>query len=112
MKDRAAICLRVSKGDRYTENQRPEVERVIQTRSLKLVAEYDEKGSAAKAAVLPPKASGNCGATPMRSGYRCWSSIACHDRPRSSTAWSGCSRTTRFLSGACVLSSGALVGGS
>ena len=38
---RAAIYLRVSKGERHTENQRPDVERVIATRRLELVAEYE-----------------------------------------------------------------------
>ncbi len=49
MKNRAAIYLRVSKGERHIENQRPDVERVIATRGLELVAEYEEKTSAAKA---------------------------------------------------------------
>lgn len=49
MSKRAAIYLRVSKGERHTENQRPEVERVIATRGLELVAEYEEKASAVKA---------------------------------------------------------------
>ena len=48
MGDRAAIYLRVSKGERHTENQRPDVERVITTRRLELAAEYEEKASAAK----------------------------------------------------------------
>jgi DNA invertase Pin-like site-specific DNA recombinase len=46
---RAAIYLRVSKGERHTENQRPDVERVISTRGLELVTEYEEKASAVKA---------------------------------------------------------------
>lgn len=48
MGNRTAIYLRVSKGERHTENQRPDVEQVIATRRLKLVAEYVEKASAAK----------------------------------------------------------------
>ncbi len=48
MGERTAIYLRVSKGERHTENQRPDVERVIATRRLTLVAEYEEKASAAK----------------------------------------------------------------
>lgn len=48
MGNRAAIYLRVSKGERHTENQRPDVDRVIATRRLELVAEYKEKASAAK----------------------------------------------------------------
>jgi putative DNA-invertase from lambdoid prophage Rac len=48
MRNRAAIYLRVSKGERHTENQRPDVERVIATRGLELVAQYEEKASAAK----------------------------------------------------------------
>lgn len=47
-RDRAAIYLRVSKGESHTENQRPDVERVITVRGLKLVTEYKEKASAAK----------------------------------------------------------------
>jgi DNA invertase Pin-like site-specific DNA recombinase len=46
---RAAIYLRVRKGEQTTENQRPEVEDVIRTRRLELVAEYEEKVSAVKA---------------------------------------------------------------
>jgi putative DNA-invertase from lambdoid prophage Rac len=46
---RTAIYLRVSKGELHTDNQRPDVERVIATRQLELVAEYEEKASAAKA---------------------------------------------------------------
>jgi putative DNA-invertase from lambdoid prophage Rac len=48
MGERAAIYLRVSKGERHTENQRPDVERVIATRRLELVTEYVEKASTAK----------------------------------------------------------------
>lgn len=48
MKNRAVIYLRVSKGERHTENQRPDVDRVISTRGLELIAEYEEKESAAK----------------------------------------------------------------
>lgn len=43
MGNRAAIYLRVSKGERHTENQRPDIDRVIATRRLELVAQY--KGS-------------------------------------------------------------------
>jgi hypothetical protein len=46
--ERTVIYLRVSKGERHTENQRPDVERVIATRRLELVGEYEEKASAAK----------------------------------------------------------------
>lgn len=46
--NRTAIYLRVSKGERHTANQRPDVERVIATRGLDVVAEYEEKASAAK----------------------------------------------------------------
>jgi hypothetical protein len=46
--NRTAIYLRVSKGERHTENQRPDVERLIATRGLDVVAEYEEKASAAK----------------------------------------------------------------
>jgi putative DNA-invertase from lambdoid prophage Rac len=46
--NRTAIYLRVSKGERHTENQRPDVGRVIATRHLDVVAEYEEKASAAK----------------------------------------------------------------
>jgi hypothetical protein len=46
---RLAIDLRVSKGDRHTENQRPDVQRMIATRPLELVSDYEEKASAAKA---------------------------------------------------------------
>lgn len=48
MAGRAAIYLRVSKGERHTENQRPDVERVVSMRGLELVAEYEEKASAAR----------------------------------------------------------------
>jgi DNA invertase Pin-like site-specific DNA recombinase len=48
MATRAAIYLRVSKGERHTANQRPDVVRVIATRRLKLITEYEEKASAAK----------------------------------------------------------------
>lgn len=49
MGTRAAIYLRGSKGERHTDNQRPDVERVMATRGLELVVEYEEKASAAKA---------------------------------------------------------------
>lgn len=48
MGQRAAIYPRVSKGELHTDNQRPDVERVVATRGLELVAEYVEKASAAK----------------------------------------------------------------
>ncbi len=48
MGNRAAIYLRVSKGERHTENQRPDIERVVAMRGLELVAEYEEKASAAR----------------------------------------------------------------
>jgi hypothetical protein len=38
----------VSKGERPTENQRPDIERVVGMRGLKVVSEYEEKASAAK----------------------------------------------------------------
>jgi putative DNA-invertase from lambdoid prophage Rac len=47
MGTRAAIYLRVSKGERHAENHRPDVDRVIATRRLKLVAEYKERVSVA-----------------------------------------------------------------
>jgi hypothetical protein len=37
---RAAIYLHVSKGEQTTENPRPDVERVVQTRQLELVSRY------------------------------------------------------------------------
>lgn len=49
MANRAAIYLRVSKGELHTENQRSDVDQVLATRKLELVAEYKEKASAAKA---------------------------------------------------------------
>lgn len=48
MGGRAAIYLRVSKGERHTENRRPDIERVVVMRGLELVAEYEEKASVAK----------------------------------------------------------------
>ena len=48
MATRAAIYLRVSRGDQTIENQRPDVERVVETRRLELVTTYEEKVSAAK----------------------------------------------------------------
>ena len=48
MGGQAAIYLRVSKGERHTDNQRPDVERVVSMRGLELVAEYEEKASAAR----------------------------------------------------------------
>lgn len=52
MGERTAIYLRVSKGERHTENQRPDIERVLATRRLELVVEYEEKASAAKARLV------------------------------------------------------------
>lgn len=46
--NRTAIYLRVSKGERHAENQRPDIERVVAMRGLELVAEYEEKASAAR----------------------------------------------------------------
>ncbi len=48
MGSRAAIYLRVSRGDQTNENQRPDVARIVETRRLELVASYEEKVSAAK----------------------------------------------------------------
>ena len=48
MGNRTVIYLRVSKGERHTDNQRPDVERVIATRGLALVDEYIENASAAR----------------------------------------------------------------
>ena len=48
MGGRAAIYLRVSKGERHTDNQRPDIERVVSMRGLELVAQYEEKASAAR----------------------------------------------------------------
>ena len=52
--NRTAIYLRVSKGERHTENQRPDIERVIAMRGPELVAEYEEKASAARVRVPAP----------------------------------------------------------
>lgn len=49
MKKRAAIYLRVSRGEQALENQRPAVARLVRARKLKLVATYEEKASAVKA---------------------------------------------------------------
>jgi len=48
MGGQAAIYLRVSKGERHTDNQRPDVARVVSMGELELVAEYEEKASAAR----------------------------------------------------------------
>src|SRR3954464_4213486 len=48
MGGQAAIYLPVSKGERHTDNQRPDVERVGSMRGLELVAEYEEKASVAR----------------------------------------------------------------
>ena len=45
---RAAIYLRVSSDEQTYENQRPDVERVAQTRGYRIVATYEEQASAAK----------------------------------------------------------------
>lgn len=45
---RAAIYLRVSTDDQSTENQRPDVDRLITMRGLEVVATYEEHGSAMK----------------------------------------------------------------
>jgi DNA invertase Pin-like site-specific DNA recombinase len=49
MKKRGATYLRVSKGEQKTDNQRPDVQRLVRARKLHVVAEYEEKVSAAKA---------------------------------------------------------------
>jgi DNA invertase Pin-like site-specific DNA recombinase len=49
MKKRGATYLRVSKGEQATANQRPDVQRLVRARKLHIVAEYEEKASAAKA---------------------------------------------------------------
>jgi DNA invertase Pin-like site-specific DNA recombinase len=48
MNKRAAMYLRVSKGEQSVENQRPELHRVARTRGLSVVAEYEEQASAAR----------------------------------------------------------------
>ncbi len=45
---RAAIYLRVSKGEQHTENQRPDVDQVVERRRLELVDVYQDSISAAK----------------------------------------------------------------
>ena len=42
---RAAIYLRVSSDEQTYENQRPDVERVAQTRGYRIVATYEEQAS-------------------------------------------------------------------
>jgi DNA invertase Pin-like site-specific DNA recombinase len=49
MKKRAAMYLRVSKGEQKTDNQRPDLKRLVRTRGLNVVAVYEEQVSAAKA---------------------------------------------------------------
>ena len=49
MMKRAAIYLRVSKGEQETDNQRPDVKRMARSRGLRVVAEYVEKISAVRA---------------------------------------------------------------
>ncbi len=45
---RAAIYLRVSKGEQHTENQRPAVDQIVERRRLELVDVYQDSISAAK----------------------------------------------------------------
>lgn len=45
MGGRATIYLRVSKGERHTDNQRPDIEHVVSMRGLELVAEYAVPGA-------------------------------------------------------------------
>lgn len=45
---RAAIYLRVSKGEQHVENQRPDVDKIVERRRLELVDVYEESVSAAK----------------------------------------------------------------
>ena len=45
---RTAIYLRVSSDEQSYENQRPDIERIVQTRGYTLVASYEEQASAAK----------------------------------------------------------------
>ena len=45
---RAAIYLRVSKGEQHTENQRPAVNQIVERRRLELAETYEERESAAK----------------------------------------------------------------
>ena len=45
---RAAIYLRVSKGEQHAENQRPAVDQIVEKRRLELVDVYEESVSAAK----------------------------------------------------------------
>ena len=45
---RAAIYLRVSKGEQHTENQRPDVDQIVERRRLELVGVYQDSISAAK----------------------------------------------------------------
>lgn len=48
MKKRAAVYLRVSRGEQSIENQRPDVLRLVRTRKLKLSGTYAESASAVK----------------------------------------------------------------
>lgn len=48
MQKRAAVYLRVSRGEQTIENQRPDVMRLVRTRRTKLVATYEESASAVK----------------------------------------------------------------
>lgn len=45
---RAAIYLRVSKGEQHTDNQRPDVDRIVEKRGLEVVDVYEDSISAAK----------------------------------------------------------------
>ncbi len=49
MKKRAAVYLRVSTEEQALENQRTDVERLVKTRRLNVVASYEEKASTARA---------------------------------------------------------------
>lgn len=48
MSTKAAIYLRVSSDRQHAENQRPEVEQLVQARGFEVVRVYEEEGSAAK----------------------------------------------------------------
>ncbi|WP_437916754.1 recombinase family protein [Sorangium sp. So ce302] len=48
MRKRAAMYLRVSKGEQKTANQRSDLTRQARTRGLHIVAEYEEQASTAK----------------------------------------------------------------
>ena len=44
---RAALYLRISTGSQFTDNQRPDVEQLVQARGLDVVEIYEENVSAA-----------------------------------------------------------------